>query len=186
MKKFAHSFSRDIIEKVLALCDLGSRELKSATYFELIAALMMHRLYEAQWGKPTMIGFFLTEKYAAELSKKGEPNTEDLLTAIIEGVEENNPIDFLLCTYDQEDGAQQEFQLKRFGLNDNNDTESLIAFLDGLAKKYARIDAACLVAVADISIIDWEKVNAAIDKDGFPFSELPLSAYTTISLLSSA
>lgn len=173
MKNIAHLFSRDIVRKALERCQAGSKEFKSATSFEFVAALMMQRLYEEQWQKPTMIGFYLTPKYA-DILKRSEHDSETLVDVLARGIEEDNPVDFLLCTYDEENGAKQEFQLKRFGLGGSSNTDGLIAYLNGLTNRYAPSDAACLIAILDISAIDFETVYAAVNKDAFPFSELLL------------
>jgi hypothetical protein len=62
MKNLVHLFSREV---VLEFLDSLDEKLN----FELIAALMMQRLYEDQWHAPTMIGFYLSAKYHDLLGK---------------------------------------------------------------------------------------------------------------------
>lgn len=173
MKNIVHTFSRDVVHAFLESRDGG---WKNSRNFELIAALIMHRLYEQQWKQPTMIGFYLTAKYAKILSDAGEPNHDLLMEALNHGIDENHQIDFVISTYFEEDVAHQEFQLKRFGMEgQKDDTDSLIAYLNDMNKKYVQTDAACLVALADIRSIDLLKVNREFNKEKFPFDELLLA-----------
>ena len=173
MKNIVHTFSRDVVHAFLKSRDGGS---KNSRNFELIAALIMHRLYEQQWKQPTMIGFYLTAKYAKILSDAGEPSHDLLIEALNHGIDENHQIDFVISTYFEENGAHQEFQLKRFGMEGQiDDTDSLIAYLNGMSKKYVQTDAACLVALADIRSIDLPKINRDLNKESFPFAELLLA-----------
>jgi hypothetical protein len=174
IKNIAHLFSRELVQAALSRSETGPNRLNSAKRFEFIAALMMRRLYEDQWQKAAMIGFYLNREYADALSRPEDPAEDLLIEALLNGVEENHPIDFLISTYEEEDGAMQEFQLKRFGLSGRDDTEALITYLDGFSQKYAKINAACLLAIRDISRIDFPKVSRSIDRATFPFGELLL------------
>ena len=53
-------------------------------------------------------------------------------------------------------------------------TENFIDYLNGIKKKYARTDAACLIALTDIDLIDFPRVARGVEKDNFPFAELLL------------
>jgi hypothetical protein len=75
----------------------------------------------------------------------------------------------------EEANSSAEFQLKRFGLgNQNHTTESLIAYLNGMERQYAPTKAALLVALAEIESIDFPRVRDEVKRDTFPFSELLL------------
>jgi hypothetical protein len=138
-----------------------------------MAALMMHRLYEQQWQEPTMIGFYMTPKYADILKKNTELNYDVFMEALASGIQENHQIDFVISTYDEKNGSHQEFQLKRFGMREEElDTDSLVTYLNNMWKKYSRTYAACLVAITDISQIDFPKVRDQLNKEMFPFGEL--------------
>jgi hypothetical protein len=166
MKNLVHCFSRAVVSAFLERA-----EKNSGKHFELMAALLMQRLYEKQWNIPAMIGFYLKTKYV-ELLKNAENPTLDLFMEALEnGIDENNSIDFAIVAADE--SALQEFQLKRFGLNETN-TEALIHYLNALKKQYAPIDAACLVAIANFELIDFLRVNSEIEKKDFPFTELLL------------
>ena len=161
MKKLAQCFSREIVSQFLdSVSEAGSRN------FELMAALMMQRLYERQWDKPVMIGYYMTEKYQHLLSGKNI-DPELWLDALANGVDENNPIDFILSAADETSG--QEFQLKRFGVNkdDRQDTDALIQWLNLMRNRYAPIDAACLVALMHFERIDIPKVVHQVEKTIF-------------------
>jgi hypothetical protein len=99
------------------------------------------------------------------------PSLDLLIEALETGIDENNPIDFVVAAADE--SAFQEFQLKRFGMNETN-TEALIDYLNALKRHYAPIDAACLVAIADFELIDFPKLTREIEKKDFPFTELLL------------
>ena len=165
MKNLVHCFSRQIVSTFL---ETLARD-KSSRNFEFIVALFMQRTYERQWNAPTMIGFYLTTKWAELLSKTDNPAIALLLQALRDGIDENGPIDFVIAG----EGRYQEFQLKRFGMRITS-TETLIDYLNGIKKKYARTDAACLIALTDIDLIDFPRVARGVEKDNFPFAELLL------------
>ena len=69
----------------------------------------------------------------------------------------------------------QRFQLKRFGIHGQpQDTDALIRWLNLMKNRYARIDAACLVALAHLEKIDFPKVANQVENNDFPFTELLL------------
>jgi hypothetical protein len=168
VKNIVHTFSRDVVSHFL------DSHPKTHIAFELMAALMMHRLYEQQWQQPTMIGFYMIPKYADILNKNPDcVDYEVFMEALESGIQENHQIDFVLSTYEHENGAHQEFQLKRFGMQaEQLSTDSLVTYLNGMPKKYTRTDAACLVAITDINQIDFPKVRDQLNKETFPFGEL--------------
>jgi hypothetical protein len=167
MKNLVHCFSRQAVSTFLQTLAKD----KSSRNVEFIVALFMQRVYEKQWNAPTTIGFYLTKKWAELLSRTDIPSTDLLLQlqALKDGIDENGPIDFVIAA----DGVYQEFQLKRFGMKGAS-TEALIDYLNGIKKKYPRTDAACLVAITDIDLIDFPRVARETEKDNFPFTELLL------------
>ena len=166
MKNLVHCFSRAVVSEFLD-------SLEEKLPFELIAAVMMQRLYEEQWRAPTMICFYMTMKYADLLAESGTPDQNLLMQALRYGRKEDSEIDFVLVS--EEANSSAEFQLKRFGLgNQNNTTESLIAYLNGMEWRYAPTKTSLLVALAEIESIDFPRVRDAVKRDTFPFSELLL------------
>ena len=167
MKNLVRCFSRQVVSTFLETLAKD----KSSRNFELIVALFMQRTYERQWNAPTRIGFYLTTKWAELLSKTDNPPIELLLQALRDGIDENGPIDFVIAGEDV--ARYQEFQLKRFGMRTAS-TEALIDYLNGIKTKYARTDAACLIAITDIHLIDFPRIAREVEKDNFPFKELLL------------
>jgi hypothetical protein len=166
MKNIVYTFSRDVVSSFL------HNHPETDIAFELMAALMMHRLYEQQWQKPTMIGFYMTPKYADILNKNTATDYDLFMEALASGIQENHQIDFVIAGYDEGVGYQ-EFQLKRFGMQTEElDTDKLVSYLNNMSKKCVRTDAACLVAITDISQIDFPKVRDELKKETFPFGEL--------------
>jgi hypothetical protein len=127
MKNLVHCFSRQIVSTFLETLAKD----KSSRNFEFIVALFMQRTYERQWNAPTMIGFYLTTKWAELLSKTDNPPTELLLQALRDGIDENGPIDFVIAG--EGVARYQEFQLKRFGMRTAS-TETLIDYLNGIKR----------------------------------------------------
>src|SRR5262245_41940849 len=128
MKNIAHAFSRELVLQYLERWT----EPSSSRRFELMAALMMQRLYEKkQWIGRVMIGYYINENYKQMLLKNETAINRDLLfDALKNGIDEHSAIDFTLVA----DGAEssiQEFQLKRFGMNkgEPQDTDALIRWL---------------------------------------------------------
>jgi hypothetical protein len=166
MKNLVHCFSRTGVSGFLDSLD-------EKLPFELIAAFMMQRLYEAQWRAPTMIGFYMTAEYADLLANNSAPDQNLLMEALRYGRKEDHQIDLVLVS--EEANSSAEFQLKRFGLgNRNNTTESLIAYLNGMERRYAPTKAGLLVAVVEFDSIDFPRVRDQVKRDTFPFSELLL------------
>src|SRR6266568_3769504 len=166
MKNLVHYFSRTVVSEFLD-------SLEEKLPFELIAAFMMQRLYEEQWRASTMIGFYMTAEYADLPAERGAPDQNLLMAALRYGRKEDNEIDFILMS--EEANSSAEFQLKRFGLgNQNHTTESLIAYLNGMERRYAPTKATLLVALAEFDSIDFPRVRDEVKRDTFPFSELLL------------
>jgi hypothetical protein len=166
MKNLVHCFSRKVVSKFLD-------SLEEKPPFELIAAVMLQRLYEEQWRAPTTIGFYMTAKYADLLEASDVPDQNLVIEALRCGRKENSEIDFVLVS--EEGNSLAEFQLKRFGLgNLNNTTESLIAYLNEMERRYAPTEATLLVALAEFELIDFPRVRDEVKRDRFPFSELLL------------
>jgi hypothetical protein len=167
MKNLVHCFSKTVVSEFL-------ESLEEKLPFELIAAFMMQRLYEEQWRAPIMICFYMIAEYADLLAKSGAPDQNLLMKALRYGRKEDNEIDFVLVS--EEANSRAEFQLKRFGLrkNQNNTTETLIAYLNGLERRYAPTQASLLVALVEFESIDFPRVREEIKRDKFPFSELLL------------
>jgi hypothetical protein len=166
MKNLVHLFSREV---VLEFLDSLDEKLN----FELIAALMMQRLYEDQWHAPTMIGFYLSAKYHDLLGKTENRDRKVLRHVLKHGIKKDHQIDFVIAS--EAANSLAEFQLKRFGIGEHeNTTDGLIAYLNKMERQYVPIDATCLVAVAEFDLIDFPRVRDAVDKEAFPFSELLL------------
>ena len=167
MKNIVHLFSREVVSAFLEF-DHATRGSKN---FEFMVALLMHRIYEDQWMTPTMIGFYISDEHSRLLGSATDPDTALFNKVLADGIVENHQIDFVIATVQE----HQEFQLKRFGINgQNNSTNDLIAYLNDMHRHYSPADAACLIAIADIEAIDLPKVSKDLYKDGFPFSELLL------------
>jgi hypothetical protein len=65
--------------------------------------------------------------------------------------------------------------MKRFGLGkQNRSTENLIAYLNGMERKYAPTETSLLVALGEIETIDFPRLRDTLNRDTFPFSELLL------------
>jgi hypothetical protein len=165
MKNLVHCFSREVVAQFL-----NSRAINHGKNFEFLAALLMQRMYEKQWNVATMICFNLKTKYHDAFVKTPSPTLDFMMEALGDGIEENNPIDFVIAAAD--DSAFQEFQLKRFGLNGEESTDALIDYINEMKAKYAPLNAACVVALANFGAIDLPKVGREIEKKDFPFKEL--------------
>jgi hypothetical protein len=107
MKNLVQCFTRTVVTAFLDSLD-------EKHPFEVIAAVMIQRLYEEQWGAPTLIGFYMTTKYADLLAASGAPDWGLIMEALRCGRDEHNEIDFILVS--EEADSKAEFQLKRFGL----------------------------------------------------------------------
>jgi hypothetical protein len=55
-----------------------------------------------------------------------------------------------------------------------NTTENLIAYLNSFKRQYAPIDATCLVALAELDLINFPKLKEEVERESFPFTELLL------------
>ena len=166
MKNLVQCFTRTVVTAFLDSLD-------EKCPFELIAAVMIQRLYEEQWGAPTLIGFYITTKYADLLAARGAPDWGLIMEALRYGRDEHNEIDFVLVS--EEADSKAEFQLKRFGLGkQNRSTENLIAYLNGMERKYAPTETSLVVALAEIETIDFPRLRDTLKRDTFPFSELLL------------
>ena len=91
MKNLVHCFSRKVVSEFLD-------SLEEKLPFELIAAVMLQRLYEEQWRAPTMIGFYMTAKYADLLEASDVPDQNLVMEALRYGRKENSEIDFVLVS----------------------------------------------------------------------------------------
>lgn len=171
MKKIGHVFEPSIVEAAFHELDIERQPTKK---FELIAALLMHRVYEYQWNEPTMIGFYLSQKAADMLQNAADSDASLSVQALCEGIAEDNEVDFMIVA--RSERCMQEFQLKRFGFEGNDTAEALTAYLNKMPKKYAPSKAACLVYLRDFPKVapDLSNVGNALDKKNFPFSELLL------------
>ena len=171
MKKIVHLFARDVVADFLHSIDAQSGTSRN---FELMAALLMQRVYEEQWGGPTMIGFYMNRRYTRLLEERGSIDRALLIDALRNGVEENHQIDFVISTASEQDGLHQEFQLKRFGMRRENTTDNLITYLNAFNRRYSPTDAACLVALTEFDRIDFPKLRDGIERETFPFTALLL------------
>lgn len=171
MKQIGHLFDPSVVEAAFREIDI---ERKPTKKFEFIAALVMHRLYEHQWNEPTMIGFYLSQKGADTLQSPADPDPSRLVQVLCDGIAEDNEVDFMIVA--RSERCMQTFQLKRFGFEDNDTAEALVVYLNAMAHKYARSEAACLVYLRNFANLapDLSNVANGLDKAAFPFSELLL------------
>jgi hypothetical protein len=166
VQDLVHLFSKEVVSEFL---DCAGKKFD----FEFVCALMMHRVYEDQWRAPTMIGFYLTQKYADLLKGNENPERKLLMDALAHGIKEDHPVDFVLAS--EAANSLAEFQLKRFGMvGQENSTDGLVAYLNKMNGRYAPSDATCLVAIGDIEAIDFPRVGDEVEKEAFPFAELLL------------
>ena len=93
MKNLVHCFSSTILSTFL---ETLARDSCRGT-LNLLSPSFMQRTYERQWNAPTMIGFYLTTKWAELLSKTDNPAIALLLQALRDGIDENGPIDFVIA-----------------------------------------------------------------------------------------
>jgi hypothetical protein len=158
MTNVVYLFSRQIVSAFLE-----SRTAVKSKNFEFMAALLMQRICEQRWNACTMIGFYLNQKYALLLKSNESPSIDLLKNALENGIAEDNPIDFIICTDCEHERSFQEFQLKRFGMKgQQTDTEGLIN-LNEMKRHYAATDTACLVALPDFSSIDFPSVRTEVN-----------------------
>jgi hypothetical protein len=71
MKNIVHLFSREVVVDFLDCVDAQSRRSRN---FEFMAPLLMQRVYEKEWGSPTMIGFYMNPRYASILENAESVN----------------------------------------------------------------------------------------------------------------
>src|SRR5262249_3074901 len=130
-------------------------------------------VYEKQWSSPTMIGFYINPRYASILKNAESVNRTLLIEALTSGIDEHHQVDFVIAS--EQAGSYQEFQLKRFGMQgQQNTTENLITYLNSFKRQYAPIDATCLVALTEFDQINFPKLREEVERDSFPFIELLL------------
>ncbi|MBV8368705.1 MAG: hypothetical protein JO036_07180 [Candidatus Eremiobacteraeota bacterium] len=91
MKNIAHLFEPRIVKAAFQTLDVERQPTKK---FELIAALVMHRVYEHQWSEPTKIGFYLSQKAADVLQNTTNPDHSLLVRTLCDGIAEDNDTDF--------------------------------------------------------------------------------------------
>src|SRR6266478_6465468 len=94
MKDLAYFFTRDDVEAYLLQ---EHPEARRSRNFEFIAAVMMQRLYERQWGAPVMIGYYLIDEYVRLLDEAKHYTHELYATVFMHGIQEHNAVDFLLA-----------------------------------------------------------------------------------------
>jgi len=150
--------------------------------FELVAALIMQRLYEDRWDAPVDIGFLLTAKYSDLLAKSESKDQSLFFEALRIGRRQDTHIDFLLVSENTK--SPTRFQLKRFGVGERDcTTEDLVAYLNSMEGKYAPTNTTLLVALADLESIDLPRVRDEVKRENFPFLELLLIGVTSSTFM---
>jgi hypothetical protein len=169
MKRIAHLFEQDIISSLL-----GSGFLLKNS-FEFMAALIMSKIYQQQWRAKTYIGFYLKPEVSRTLEKAGTATTETYVEVLQSGIQENHEIDFIISTSGEPTDSGQQFQLKRYGLGAQEvNTQALAQYINQVKDKYSKTDATLLIALTDLSGVEYDKLKSLIQTESFPFTELLL------------
>jgi hypothetical protein len=163
-------------EAVLQFLKSSGKGSNSKDY-EFLLAVILLRFLQTKWKEPCRIGLKIDPKYK-EKYPNGSFNILDIVDAIRNGLEENNPIDFYICKGEGQKVKSQAFQVKRFGIEKgekNLTTDDLIDFLNKkIRKKYTEIPMTKLFVALEpnINTIDFGKVKEMVDTRNYPFTAI--------------
>ncbi len=171
MKNYFVFFSRRTILDFLRKYNKGP----DSKDYELLIAMVLSRALEEMWGKPNVIGFEISEKYARDLPDLGSLTIKQVEKVLRRYVEENSPVDLAITkgTILNHEPKSAAFQLKRFGKNTKEkDTNALIEFLNKMPKKYSKVKATLVVILEPgVQILPLE-VRKNLITDNYPFNRI--------------
>jgi hypothetical protein len=170
MKDEALSFSEEAIVDFLKKYGKGP----TSKDYEFVTAIVVKRFCESQWNMNCQIGFHIKPRYASSLPATGNIDLPTLADLLRNGIDESNPVDFVITR--ESNGIRQgmPFQVKRFGLGrKKNDTDELIAYLNTFPSSFSKVDASLAIVFDGINI-DFPKLKAGIKTETFPFNRIML------------
>lgn len=143
--------------------------------YELVAAVLMHAFCERQWREPCRVGFPITPEASRQIDDGGTMSFSQIEEVIRSHRSEDTPVDFSIAsTKDAQPGKKKKgmyVQVKRFGKGmQDPDTDALIGFL--LSLQYQRLPITLLIISEPGRVMEYKRVQEAIDPKAFPFERL--------------
>lgn len=143
--------------------------------YELVAAILMNVFCERQWRESCRIGFPITPEASRQIDDGGTMSFYEVVDVIRKRRSEDTPVDFSIAsTKNVQPGKKKKgmyVQVKRFGKGMRDpDTDALIKFL--LSLRYQRLPITLLIISEPGRVMEYKRVQSAIDPKAFPFERL--------------
>lgn len=140
--------------------------------YEFLAAILLKRFCELQWGQECCMAFKIKDKYANS-SGSGRFSIKEVRDILRKQIDEDDSIDVAIARGNirNPDKKGPAFQLKRFGKNPAaNDTNALINYLNNeIPRKYAKTETSLVVVLDPTKKIDFKTIKNSLVVENYPF-----------------
>lgn len=144
---------------------------------ELLTALVLNKFCERQFSKKCWIGLEIKEKYVGGIPLSGLRDLEEISEMIRKMVEEKTPVDITIAmkpAIGKKTSKGIDFQVKRFGKQEDKSTFGLIDFLNGLKDEYASSQVSLVVLMETPEEIDLQELQNSLKTENYPFQKIIL------------
>lgn len=159
---------------------LKEKNVRSTTKaVELLVGIVLLKFCERQWNSKCWIGLEVKDKCQRDIPEKGVATPEELWEIIHNKIEEATDIDITIAkipNHGSDVSKGMQFQIKRFKNIKEQDTDSLIQYLNcDCRKKYPKKTQASLVILMETSkTIDLKRMKKFINTENYPFEKIIL------------
>lgn len=160
-------------------CLKGQNVNNKTKTVELLVGLVLLKFCERQWNSKCWIGLEIKDKCQRDIPERGAAMLEELWGIIHNKIEEDTDVDITIAKmpkYETDVSKGMQFQVKRFKNIKNQDTNSLIQYLNyDSRKKYSRKTWTNLVVLMETpKTINLKYLRESIDTKNYPFEKIIL------------
>ncbi len=134
-------------------------------YYELLIAIILQQFCQNQYGKECGIAFEVKPGLEKGFPSKGQFTFDEVEIFLTKKIRQDTPVDVAITCGEKAVG----FQLKFFK---DGTTKSLVQYINGLAKEYAKTDTKLMLVIDGRVEFDGTEVVRLIETRDYPFTEI--------------
>jgi hypothetical protein len=154
--------------------------------YEFLVSIVLCRFHRKKTGISHVVGFEIRPEQERTLPKTGQLSIDDLADILQRQIQENTPIDVVIAggEIDGKTKQGQAYQIKRLGARGVQlNTDVLVAFINNVYRKYARVTARLVLVLETDQLIDFTRVRKEIRMAAFPFDSVMFMAVSAGKIL---
>lgn len=154
--------------------------------YEFLVSIILCRFHRKKTSTSHVVGFEIKPEHERALPKTGQLDINGIADILQRQIQEQTPVDVVIAAgeIDGKSKRGQPYQIKRLGARGAQlDTDVLVAFINNLHRKYAKVAARVMLILETDQLIDFTRVRNEIDMIAFPFDAVMFIAVSEGKIL---